>query len=150
MKSVPFFLGNDVESEAMVRRLLPDPVAGALLGFFVGYMAANTFSFLGIDTPRFALAVGVFGAVSGYVVGMLRQGPPGRGKAVGWWCATFLISMGSASLVSGFIACMLFIPGTNSPLLAFFVIGPLGAVAGAVCGVVIGLMVRRASIDGAP
>jgi hypothetical protein len=49
-------------------------------------------------------------------------------------------------LVIGFIGCMLFIPGTTSPLLAFFVIGPLGAVLGAVCGVAIGLVVRNPGI----
>jgi hypothetical protein len=57
-----------------------------------------------------------------------------------------LISVGSASLVIGFIGCMLFVPGTLSPLLAFFVIGPLGAVLGAASGVVIGLVVRTPGI----
>ena len=137
-------LGIDAKFEAMARRLLPDPVVGVLLGFVVGYMAAISFSFLGMDTPRFlSLAFGVFGAIGGCVVGVLRQGPPGRGRAVGWWCATMLISVGSASLVIGFVGCMLFVPGNLSPLLAFFVIGPLGAVLGAASGVVIGLVVRN-------
>jgi hypothetical protein len=141
--AVPGLWGIDAKFEARARRLLPDPIVGALLGFIVGYMAANIFSFLGMDTPRFlSLAVGVFGVIGGCVVGVLRQGPPGRGKAVGWWCATMTISVGFVSLVVGFIGCMLFIPGTKSPLLAFFVIGPLGAVLGAASGVVIGLVVR--------
>jgi hypothetical protein len=46
-------LGIDAKFEAMTKRLFPDPVVGALLGFCVGYMAANSFSFLGFDTPRF-------------------------------------------------------------------------------------------------
>jgi hypothetical protein len=120
-------LGIDAKFEAMTKRLSPDPVVGALLGFCVGYMAANSFSFLGFDTPRFlSLAIGLFAAIGGCVVGVLRQGPPGRGRAVGWWCATMLISVGSASLVIGFIGCMLFVPGNLSPLFAYFVIGPLG------------------------
>jgi len=145
MKStVPKLLGTDARAEATVRRLLPDPVVGAFLGFILGYIAANSFSFLGMDAPRFlSLACGVFGAIGGCVVGVLRQGPPGRGRAVGWWCATMTISVGFVSLVIGFISCMLFIPGTTSPLLAYFVIGPLGAVLGAVWGVIIGLVVRN-------
>jgi hypothetical protein len=84
--TVPDFWGIDAQAEAMARRLLPDPVVGAFLGFIVGYMAAFSFSFLGIETPKFlSLAAGVFGAIGGCVVGVLRQGPPGRGKAVGWW-----------------------------------------------------------------
>jgi hypothetical protein len=142
--AVPGLLGIAAKFEAMAGRLLPDPVVGALLGFIVGYMAANSFSFLGMDTPRFlSLAAGVFGAIGGCVVGVLRQGPPGRGRAVGWWCATMLISLGCASLVIGLIGCMLFVPGTLSFLLAYFVIGPLGAVLGAACGVVLGLVVRN-------
>jgi hypothetical protein len=135
-------LGIDAKFEVAAKRLLPDPVVGALLGFFVGYMAAFSFSFLEMDTSRLlSLACGVFGAIGGCVVGVLRQGPPGRGKAVGWWCATMTISVGTASLVIGFIGCMLFIPGNLSPLLAFFVIGPLGAILGAASGVVIGLVI---------
>ena len=142
--TVPDLLDTDAKAEATTRRLLPDPVVGAFLGFIVGYMAANSFSFLGFDTPRFlSLACGVFGAIGGCVVGVLRQGPPGRGRAVGWWCATMTISMGAASLLIGFIGCMLLIPGTTSPLLAFFVIGPWGAVLGAASGLVIGLVVRN-------
>jgi hypothetical protein len=140
--AIPGLLGIDATFEAMTRRIFPDSVAGALLGFFVGYMAANSVSFLGFDTPRFlSLAIGVFAAIGGCVVGVLRQGPPGRGKAVGWWCATMLIGVGFASLVIGFIGCMLFVPGNLSPLLSYFVIGPLGAVLGAASGVVIGLVI---------
>jgi hypothetical protein len=143
----PDLLDTDAKAEATVRRLLPDPVVGVLAGFGVGFMAAISFSFLGFDTPRsLSLAGGVFGAIGGCVVGVLRQGPPGSGRAVGWWCATMTISVGFVSLVIGFIGCMLFIPGTTSPLLAFFVIGPLGAVLGAVCGVAIGLVVRNPGI----
>jgi hypothetical protein len=141
--AIPGLLGIDAKFEAMTRRIFPDSVAGALLGFFVGYLAANSVNFLGFDTPRFlSLACGVFGAVGGCVLGVLRQGPPRRGKAVGWWCATMTISVGFASLVIGFIFCMLFIPGNLSPLLAFFVIGPLGAVLGTACGLFIGLVVQ--------
>lgn len=140
--TVSNLLSIDAKAEATARRLLPDPVVGALLGVVVGSMAAISFSFLEMATPRFlSLACGVFGAVGGCVAGVLRQGPPGRGRAVGWWCATMTISVGAASLVIGFIGCMLFIPGTTSPLLAFFVSGPLGAVLGAASGVVVGLVV---------
>jgi MFS family permease len=136
-------LGIDAKFEETARRLLPDPVVGAFLGFIVGYLAANSFSYLGVDAPRFlSLACGVFGAVGGCVLGLLRQGLPGRGKAVGWWSATMTISVGIVSLVIGFICCMLFLPGNLSPLLAFFVIGPLGAVLGIACGLFIGLVAQ--------
>jgi hypothetical protein len=144
--AVQGFLGMDAKFEAMTKQLIPDPVVGALLGFCVGYMATNSFSFLGFDTPRFlSLAVGVLGAIGGCVVGV-RQGQQGRGKAVGWWCATMTIGVGAASLVIGFIGCMLFISGNLSPLLAIFVIGPWGAVLGAISGVFIGLVVRNSGI----
>ena len=141
--AVQDLLSMDAKFEAMTKQLIPDPVVGTLLGFCVGYMAANSFSFLGFDTPRFlSLAVSVLGAIGGCVVGVLRQGQQGRGKAVGWWCATMTIGVGAASLVIGFISCMLFISGNLSPLLAIFVIGPWGAVLGAISGVFIGLVVR--------
>jgi hypothetical protein len=137
-------LGIDAKFEAMTRRLLPDPVVGALLGFIVGYMAANSFSFLGMDTPRFlSLVVGVFGAMGGWMGGVLRQGPSGRGRNVAWWCFTMTIIVGFTSFVIGFVVCVLFVPGIRSPMLAYFVIGPLGAVVGAAIGVVIGLVVRN-------
>jgi hypothetical protein len=107
-------------------------------------MAANSFSFLGMDTPRFlSLAFGAFGAIGGWVGGVLRQGPSGRGRNVAWWCFTMTIIVGFTSFVIGFIGCMLFVPGNLSPLLAYFVIGPLGAVIGAGSGVVIGFVVEN-------
>ena len=126
--------------------LLPDPVIGVLAGFGIGFMACLSLDFFGIVPPGFvSLVFGVLGAIGGGLIGVLRQGPPGRGKAVGWWCVTMTGIVGVVSFLIGFCGPMIFRPDSNQgPLLGIFVTGPLGAVAGAVCGVVIGLVVRRA------
>ena len=62
---------------------------------------------------------------------------------IAWWCAAMAGIVGIVSFLSGFIGPLLLTPDSNQgPLLGIFVTGPLGAIAGAVCGVVIGLMVR--------
>jgi hypothetical protein len=128
-----------------MRWLLPDPVVGALLGFLVGYLASMSLDFFGIVMPGFMLiACGVLGAIAGCVMGVLRQGPPGRGKTIAWWCGTMTILVGVVSFLLGFVGPILLKPDSpQGPLLGFFVTGPLGAAAGAVCGVAIGLVVRR-------
>jgi hypothetical protein len=127
-----------------MRWFLPDPVVGALAGFLLGFLGSANLLFFGIDLPRFVpVAFAVLGALAGCVVGVFRQGPPGRRKMVAWWCAAMAGIAGVVSFLCGFIGPMLLTPDSNQgPLLGIFVTGPLGAIAGAVCGVVIGLMAR--------
>jgi hypothetical protein len=128
-----------------MRWLLPDPVIGVLAGFGIGFMACLNLVFLGIVSPGYvSVAFGLLGAIGGCVIGVLRQGPPGRGKAVGWWCATMTGIVGVVSFLIGFCGPLIFSPDSNQgPLLGILVTGPLGAIVGAFCGVVIGLVVRR-------
>lgn len=52
--------------------------------------------------------------------------------------------VGGVSFLIGFVGPLIFSPDSNTgPLLGIFVTGPLGSIAGAVCGVVIGLVVRN-------
>ena len=128
-----------------MRWLLPDPVVGVLAGFAIGYMACLSLDFLGIAPGFVSVVFGLLGAIGGCVIGVLRQGPPGRGQAVGWWCATMTGIVGVVSFLIGFVGPLIFSPDSNTgPMLGIFVTGPLGAIVGAVCGVVIGLVVRRA------
>jgi hypothetical protein len=127
-----------------LRWLLPDPVVGALLGFLVGYMAAMSLVFIGIVTlPGFVLLTcGILGAIAGCALGIRRQGQPGRGKTIAGWCATMTVAVGVVSFLLGFIGPLLLAPHANQgPLLGIFITGPLGAAAGALCGVIIGLVV---------
>jgi hypothetical protein len=146
--------GKDVErlhmrptllDKSSMRWLLPDPVIGAFVGLGMGLMTCLSLAFLGVDLPGFAWVMfGLLGAIGGCVIGYLHQKPPGRGKAVGWWCATMTGIVGVVSFLLGFCGPMIFSPDSNTgPMLGIFVTGPLGAIVGAFCGVVIGLMVRR-------
>ena len=128
-----------------MRWLIPDPVIGAFVGLGVGLMACLSLAFLGIVSPGFVwLVSGVLGAICGCVIGVLRQGPPGRGRAVGWWCASMTGIVGVLSFLIGFVGPLIFSLNSNTgPMLGIFITGPLGAIVGAVCGVVIGLVVRR-------
>ena len=133
--------------KSSMKWLLPDPVVGAMAGFGIGLMACFSLAFLGIVLPVplvVWVVFGLFGAIGGCVIGVLRQGPPGRGRAVGWWCATMTGIVGVVCFLIGFVGPLIFSPGSNTgPMLGIFITGPLGAVVGAVCGVVIGLVVRR-------
>jgi hypothetical protein len=125
--------------------LFPDPVVGALAGFGLGLMACLSLAFMEIVSPGSLVWIlsGLLGAIGGCVIGVLRQGPPGRGRVIGWWCATMTGIVGVVSFLIGFAGPLIFTPDSNTgPMLGFFVTGPLGAIVGAVCGVVIGLVVR--------
>ena len=131
-----------------MRWLLPDPVVGGIAGFGIGLMACVSLAFLEIvfPVPVFVWVIfGLFGAIGGCVIGVLRQGPPGRGRAVGWWCARMTGIVGVVGFLIGFVGPLIFSPDSNTgPMLGIFVTGPLWAIVGAICGVVIGLVVRRA------
>ena len=126
-----------------MKRMIPAPVVFSLVGFGVTFLASLNFDFLGGGVSRFVPpAVGVAGAVGGWVVGAFRQGPPGRRRTVAWWCVTMSCTVGVVSFLVGFVGPILFSPDSpQGPLLGIFITGPLGAVAGAAVGVIIGFLV---------
>ena len=125
----------------LFERFLPDPVVGAMAGAALGLLAGINLDFWGIDMPSpIFLALGGLGGVLGCAAGLLRQGSPGRGRAVGWWCFTMTCIVGGISFLAGFVGPILLTPDSpQGPMLGIFITGPLGAIAGAVLGVVIGL-----------
>jgi membrane protease YdiL (CAAX protease family) len=130
--------------DTRMKRMIPAPVVFALVGLAVTYLACLALEeSFGSGLSRFvALAVGIAGAIAGWVVGAFRQGPPGRRRNVAWWCVTMSWIVGTVSFLSGFVGPIVFSPDSpQGPLLGIFITGPLGAVVGAACGVVIGFLV---------
>ena len=128
-----------------IKRILPDPVVGALAGCGLGILAWTGHDIWLRELLGFVLiAFVVVGAIGGCVIGLLRQGPPGRGRTVAWWCVTMTWIVGGVSFLMGFVGPTIFEPDNHlGPMSGIFVAGPLGAIAGAVYGIVIGLVVRR-------
>jgi hypothetical protein len=126
-----------------MRRLLPDPVVGALAGFGLGFLASFSLFFLGIDGSGWvAIGLGLLGAMVGGVVGVFLQGPAGRARTVARWCAATAAVVGGVSFLIGFAGPILLRPDLpQGPLLGIFHTGPLGALAGALLGALIGLLV---------
>jgi hypothetical protein len=126
--------------------LLPDPVVGAMAGFVLGFLASFSLDLLVVDRSGLApLGLGVLGAIAGCVVGVLLQGPEGRGRIVARWCATTAGVVGAVSFLVGFAGPIILHPNSpQGPLLGIFFTGPLGAIVGAVVGALIGLVVPRA------
>jgi hypothetical protein len=123
--------------------LIPGPVVGIGVGFVLGFLAVFPLRVVGIDASGFpSLGLGLLGAAAGGVVGALYDGPPGRGRTVARWCALSAAGVGAVSFLAGFAGPILLRPDLpQGPLLGIFYTGPLGALAGAVLGVFIGLVV---------
>src|SRR5262245_25764548 len=117
-----------------MRRLLPDPVVGALAGFAVGFLSSFSVNALrvGRGSGLVPLGLGVLGSAAGCVVGVFFRGPEGRARAVARWCAATAGVVGGVSFLAGFVGPILLRPDLpQGPLLGLCYTGPLGAVVGA-------------------
>jgi hypothetical protein len=132
-----------------MRLLLPDPLVGAFAGFGLGFLTVFPLTSLGVDLSGWpAVGLGICGAIVGGVVGKFRQGPEGRARTVAWWCATMTVVVGVISFLVGFAGPIILHPDLpQGPLLGIFFTGPLGALAGAVLGTLVGLLVPVAPVE---
>jgi hypothetical protein len=126
-----------------MKRMIPAPLVFALVGFAVAFMACLNLDFFGAAISRWVPpAVGIVGAVAGWVVGEFRQGPPGRRRTVAWWCVAMYWTVGVVSFLIGFVGPILFSPNSpQGPMLGILITDPSGFFVGAVVGVVIGFLV---------
>jgi hypothetical protein len=129
--------------DVRMKRMIPAPVVFSLVGFAATFMACLNLEVFSGEISRFVPPfVGVAGAVAGWMIGVFRQGPPGRRRTVAWWCVTMSSIVGAAGFLIGFVGPILLSPDSpQGPLLGIFITGPLGAVAGAAIGVIIGFLV---------
>ena len=128
-----------------MRRLLP-AIVGALAGFAVGFLNSFNFVFLRVDVTGWpAIGLGVCGAILGGLIGAFVQAPDGKARTVARWCATMTVVVGVISFLAGFVGPIILYPNSpQGPLLGIFFTGPLGALAGAAVGAIIGLLVPAA------
>jgi hypothetical protein len=78
-----------------MRRLLPDPVVGALAGFALGFLASFNLAYLGIDVSGWpTIGFGIVVAFGGYVVGSCFQSSSGRARMVASWCVVTAVALG--------------------------------------------------------
>jgi hypothetical protein len=131
------------QMDMRMKRMIPPPVVFALMGFAVAFLACLNLHRFGAEISRWVPpAVGIAGAIGGWVVGAFRQGPPGRRRTVAWWCVTMSWTVGVVSFLIGFVGPILFSPDSpQGPMLGIHITGPLGFFVGAVVGVVIGFLV---------
>jgi hypothetical protein len=114
-----------------------------MAGFVLGFVASFNLGYLGIDVEGWPpVGCGILGAVGGYVVGSLFQSPSSRARTVARWCVTTAVVLGSIAFLVGFAGPIILRPDLpQGPMLGIFYTGPLGTLAGAILGIVIGLMV---------
>src|SRR5690348_10938586 len=122
-----------------MKRLIPDPVVGALAGFALGFLASVNFVYLGMDISGWpVIGFGILGAVGGYVVGAFLQSPSSRKRTVARWCVTMAAVFGGVTFLIGFVGPIIFRPDLpQGPMLGIFCTGPLGTLAGAILGLLI-------------
>jgi hypothetical protein len=122
--------------------VLPGSVAGASVGFVLGFLSVFPLRVVGVDASGWpASGLGLLGALAGGVVGSNFDGSPGRGRTVARWCVLSAAVVGAVSFLAGFAGPILLRPDLpQGPLLGIFYTGPVGALAGAVLGVFIGLL----------
>ena len=111
-------------------------------GFILGFLACIALTDVGFipEVPRFgSVGAGILGAVAGCLVGSWYERPAEQGGAVARWCAGMTALVGGLAFLAGFVGPILLTPDSpQGPLLGIFITGPLGAVAGAVLGLIIG------------
>jgi hypothetical protein len=113
-----------------------------MAGFVVGCLASFSLVALGVNPGPTVLAVGLLGAILGCLVGAHVQGAPGRARTVARCCAVGAGVVGAVSFLAGFTGPIILRPDLpQGPLLGIFYTGPLGTVAGAVLGAIVGLMI---------
>jgi hypothetical protein len=122
--------------------VIPGTILGVLTGFALGVLDSFSLVLLGLDGSGFpSLAMGLVGAVAVGVVGAYFDGPPSPGRVVARWCVLTAAVVGSMSFLAGFVGPLLFQPDSpQGPLLGILFTGPLRALAGAVLGVILGLV----------
>jgi hypothetical protein len=133
--------------DTILDRMLPWPVAGGMAGFVLGFMAYIALPIIGLPAPGVPGVGGLFGglvgAVCGAVVGSYLRRPAAEGGTVARWCVGMMVLVGGVSFLAGFAGPILLRPDLpQGPLLGIFITGPLGALAGAAVGLVIGLLIR--------
>jgi hypothetical protein len=86
------------------------------------------------------IVFGLLGAVYGGLLGAWYERPTAEGGIVARWSAAMAIILGVASFLVGFVGPILVQhDAPQGPLLGIFITGPLGTVAGAALGALIGL-----------
>jgi hypothetical protein len=125
-----------------MRWTIPAALAGLVLGFGLGIFAAGGLPMLGINlSPPQTWAFASVVALCGGILGVLLQ-RPGRGQTVARWCLGAGLAVGGISFLAGFAGPIVFHPELpQGPLLGIFVTGPLGFLAGAVLGLIVGALV---------
>ena len=131
-----------------MRRILSNTVLGVGVGFCLGYLVWMSLALFGLpaDTGRSwqavgSLALAALGALAGGVLGALLDQPEGPGRSVARWCAGTAAVVGGLAFLAGFAGPILLRPDLpQGPLLGIFITGPLGTVAGAILGLLIGLV----------
>ena len=129
-------------------KVLPDWLVGSLAGLALGFLAS--FSLVLLDpnaaAPRnyAGVALALFGAVCGGLVGARLRRPAAEGGTVARWCAGMAAVVGGVGFLAGFVGPIILRPDApQGPLLGIFFTGPLGAVAGAAFGALIGVMLQN-------
>src|SRR5579859_2106430 len=122
--------------------LLSNAVVGAFAGFILGFLVSLNLGYLGIAVSGWpVVGFGLAGAVIGSAVGA-ALGSSGRLKLVAVWSVGTMVGVGMISFLVGFAGPILLHPELpQGPMLGIFCTGPLGALAGAILGAFIGLVV---------
>jgi hypothetical protein len=118
-----------------------------MAGFVLGFLASGNLALLGIDVSGWpVIGFGILGAVGGGVVGSLLQSPSARARTAARWCVGMAVALGAVAFLVGFVGPMVVHPDwPQGPMLGFFCTGPLGTLAGAILGALVGLLVPSPS-----
>jgi hypothetical protein len=126
-------------------KVLPDAVLGSFIGFAVGVLTHTGLALCGLVPPgNLARVLGIAGALVGGAVGVCLSSPSGRLRSVARWCAGAAALVGAACFLVGFVGPIVLRPDSpQGPLLGIFITGPLGTIAGAVVGALLGALASR-------